>query len=358
MPRHANDRIPIPWSRRLRRFREQVLPIVLFLVLIATIGLLWRDHVMPVELIGEVLVQRAEVVVPTAGQVVQVHVRHFERVRHGDAVALVMTTDPVLLESRLAVIRAELGLLLHSLDPVIGLRRSDLDYERLLVELMNQRVSLATSEVHRVHAENQYLRISRLRAEDLASEADFESAAAAHAALETEVAGRRDLIVSLQENLSRLSLPADRSPEDPLRAAIQLHEKRLSLVEAELGSVILRAPLDGMVGLIHRNPGEHVLAGESLLTVMAETGDRVLAYMRQPIRVRPKVGMAVRIKARTREGGSGMGEVLHVSSQLEPLPDIMLAPGMRPEKALPLLISLPENLKVLPGERVDLALLR
>ncbi|MDY0109092.1 MAG: HlyD family efflux transporter periplasmic adaptor subunit [Candidatus Krumholzibacteria bacterium] len=357
MARRVADRIAIPWPRRLRRWRAQALPLVVFLLLVAVVTRLWRDHVLPVELIGEAQAQRAEVVVPVAGQVVQMHVRPFERVHRGEPLAMVMTTDPVLLESRLAVIRAELELLLHSFDPVVGRQRSALDYERLRVELMNQRVDLASAEVNLVHAENQYERIRRLHAEGMASDADYEIAMATHTALAAEVSGRQELVSSLTEDLARLHLPALTSPEDPLRAAIRLHEERLREVEAELGPVTLRAPIDGMVGLIYRNPGEHVLAGEPLLTVMAETSDRIIAYLRQPIRVRPQVGMAVRVQARTREGGAGVGEVLHVSAQLELLPEDMLAPGMQPEKALPVLISLPEGCRLLPGERVGLALL-
>ena len=93
------------------------------------------------------------------------------------------------------------------------------------------------------------------------------------------------------------------------------------------------------------------------MTVMAETSDRIVAYMRQPLRVQPEVGMTVKVQAPTREGGAGLGRILHVAAQLEPLPEVMLAPGMRPEMALPLVISLPEAVRARPGERLSLSLL-
>jgi multidrug resistance efflux pump len=278
-------------------------------------------------------------------------------VRHGDPLAVVMTTDPSLLEAQLAVIQAEVDLLRYSLDPLIGRQRSDLDYERLRVELMSQRAAQATAEVRRLHAENDLARARQLYADDLIAIAELEQAITDHEALVTEIAGHRAIVSMLQDELERLNLPSAAGAEETLLAAIRVHEQRLRVVEAELAPVTLRAPLDGRVGLILRGAGEHVMAGEPLLTVMSETTDHVIAYLRQPLRVEPTVGMAVRVTAPARDRGAGLGRVLQVSAQLEPLPELLLAPGMRPEKALPLLISLPEGMRVRPGERLELSLL-
>lgn len=350
-------RIPIPLSRRLKLLRTQVLPLVVFLGLVGVIVQLWREHVLPVDLIGEAMARRAEVTTPRTGKVVQLYVHPFSSVRHGDPLAVVMTTDPALLEAQLAVIRAEVDLLRHSLDPLVGRQRSDLDYERLRVELMDQRVAQATAEVRGLHAENHLRRATQLHADELISIADLEQAAADVDALTAELAGRRATVASLQTELDRLALPSAGTPEEPMLAAIRVHEERLRLVEAELAPVTLHAPLDGQVGFILRAAGEYVMAGEPLLTVMAETSDRVLAYLRQPLRAEPEVGMPVRIKGTSRDRGSGIGRVLHVAAQLEPLPEIMLGPGMRPEKALALIISLPAEVAAKPGERLEISFL-
>lgn len=351
------DRIPIPPGRRLKLLRERGLPLVVFMVLVVAITQLWREHVLPVDMIGEAMAQRAEVVVPQDGQVVQVHVRPFAPVRHGDPLAVVMTTDPALLEAQLAVIQAEVDLLRYSLDPLVGRQRSDLDYERLRVELMSRRAAQATAEVRRLHAENDLARVRQLHADDLISGAELERAITDHEVLVTEIAGHRRIISMLHDELERLDLPSAAGAEETLLAAIRVHEQRLRLVEAELAPVTLHAPLDGRVGLILRGTGEHVTAGEPLMTVMAETTEHVIAYLRQPLRVEPEVGMAVRVKAPSGDRGAGLGRVLQISAHLEPLPEMLLAPGMRPEKALPLLISLPEGVRLRPGERVELSLL-
>ncbi len=361
MTRHAPDarpgRIPVPPSRRLRLARQRLLPLIVFAVLVAVIVRLWHEHVLPVALVGEAAAGRSEISAPRAGQLVHLHVRPFAAVRQGDPLAVLMTTSPALLEAQLAVIRAEVDLLRHSLDPVIGRRRGDLDYERLRVELMDQRVALATGEVRRLHAGNSLQRARQLFADELIAIAALEDAAAAYEALVAEVAGRQEIVAGLQAELDRLALPPVDGADRTMLAAIRVHEERLRLVESELAPIVLQAPLDGQVGLVLRGVGEHVVAGEPLLTVVSAVADHVLAYVRQPLRVQPEVGMAVRIRAPSRDRGEGVGRVLRVAAQLEPLPELLLGPGLRPEKALPLIVSLPAGIAVRPGERLELALL-
>lgn len=355
MAKSAYKKIPLPFPERMRIVRQRVVPPIVFVLLLTMSWQLWRDYVVPVELIGEVEARRADVIAPQAGRLAQVYVRSFDRVQSGEQVAVLVTTDPAILESQLAVIRAEVELLLVSLDPLIGRRRADLDYERLRLEQMSQRVALATAEAHRIRSQNQLRRLARLYRDELAAISELEEARAEYEALIAEIEGREEIIESLNAELARLHIPV-REDDDPLGKAIRVHEERLRLVEAELSPVALHAPVDGMVGMIQRVAGEHVMAGEPIMTVMSETSDRVVAYMRQPIRLRPEVGMPVRVQARTREGGAGIGQILHVSAQLEDLPEMLLPPGLRPEKALLLLVSLPEGLNVLPGERVDLTI--
>jgi multidrug resistance efflux pump len=44
-------------------------------------------------------------------------------------------------------------------------------------------------------------------------------------------------------------------------AAIAVQEAKLRLTEAELGPLLLRAPLDGVVAAIYHRSGEAVIAG-------------------------------------------------------------------------------------------------
>lgn len=350
-------RIPVPLARRLGHLRRRALPLVLFIGLVAAIGKLWTEHVLTATLIGEVVAQRAEIIAPGDGRLVQVPVQAFSRVQRGDPLAVVLTADPALLEAQLAVIRAEADLLRYTFDPLIGRQRSDLDYQRLRVELMDQRAAQAAGEVRLLQAGNERQRARLMHAEGLIPLAELERIETEHDALEVGIAGQRALVASLQQELDRLGLPEGGQGEQPILAAIRVHEERLRLVEAELAPVVISAPFTGQVGRILRGPGEHVLAGEPLMTVMAETGDRILAYMRQPIRVEPEVGMTVRVQGPSRDPRTGLGRVLHVAAQLEPLPEMLLGPGLRPEMALPVVISLPAGIDARPGERLELSLL-
>jgi hypothetical protein len=76
--------------------------------------------------------------------------------------------------------------------------------------------------------------------------------------------------------------------------------------------------------------------------------------------------MKVEVRARGGKREIGIGEVLSVGSQLEPISPVLMprtssnlpfgngGSGMLVENGLPLMVSLPPNLSLYPGEVVDL----
>jgi pyruvate/2-oxoglutarate dehydrogenase complex dihydrolipoamide acyltransferase (E2) component len=132
--------------------------------------------------------------------------------------------------------------------------------------------------------------------------------------------------------------------------------------------VELLAPFDGVVSVVHRWSGETVQAGEPILTVSQEKPSRVVAFIRQPLQVDARPGMKVEVRSRARTREIGVGEVIRVGAQLEPIfPSMLPRNGASSpsggdgrasvENGLPILVSLPANLPLLPGEVVDLRVL-
>jgi multidrug resistance efflux pump len=117
----------------------------------------------------------------------------------------------------------------------------------------------------------------------------------------------------------------------------------------------LVSPIDGAVTYLHRQAGDKVTAGEPLIIVSGDQPDRIVAFLRQPIAFAPAEGMKVSVRARARDRREAEARILKVSPQLSPIPASLL-PGhpVGMEKGLPILVSVPPELKLYPGEIVEL----
>jgi hypothetical protein len=81
--------------------------------------------------------------------------------------------------------------------------------------------------------------------------------------------------------------------------------------------------------------------------------------LHSPILDEPKVGMEVQIRTRGLRREVGLARIVEVGAQLESVPLALLSP-MRlagAELGLPIDVSLPANLRIRPGELVDITLL-
>ncbi len=341
----------------------RALPVLAFLGASSLCVILWRmDHGVPV-LAGEVEAVLANVASPEAGALVQLKVDRFQPVLAGEPIAMVQSVRPEVLSNQLAAVRANIELLKASMDPVVGRYRAGLDYERLRLDGMQQQVELAAARARLFYEESQLERTQELFRQNtnILSQDQLDIATRDRDSLRDEVRQREQLVAAYAAMASRLGLPRELiqvDPElDPLRAAIAVEEQQLKVVEAEMGPLVLRAPISGMVSQVYRRIGETVVAGEPIVTIAATTSERILAYVRQPVAQEPRVGMEVEVRTRTRPRQVGLGRVTHVGSKMEMFTAPLRVRGFdqSQERGLPFHVSLPKGLSVHPGELVDLA---
>jgi multidrug resistance efflux pump len=360
------DPIPTNRSQRWREFRIRIAPALVFLLAGAAVVFVWRDNVAAPTLLGEVEKIHANVSSPKGGKLAQLNVVRLQRVKGGDVIAKIITTDPQILQSSLAVIQAEIRLLRVNLQPVLGQQRYAMNYDHLRLDWMDQRVLLATARVRLELAELELRRTEELFKDKIVSQQVLDSARTARDSLQTEVKERTALVAEQEQKLQTLRLSEtdaasgqESSPEDILRASIKVQEEKLRLTEAELSPITLTVPMDGTVSAIHHRSGEAIIAGEPIVTLTALSSDRIVGYMRQPLVLEPKVGMKVEVRARSLNRTVGQAEILQVGSQLEPISPTLL-PLSNPhlhEFGLPVLVALPPSQKLYPGEIVDLRIL-
>lgn len=369
--------VPTPARLRWREFRIQVLPWVVYAATVAAVATIWVQHVVPPQLVGQVDLVQAQVLSTQPGRLVDVAVDQFQTVRAGEPVARVITTDPAVLESTLAVIRAEVALLREQSDPVLTRERAQVDFERLRLDWLDQRAALAAARARLAFAQAEVSRLQSLEKapEGIVSQSELDLAVSNRDALKAEVTEREALVAQIETSMQRFRVSditrADQAKDDPLKAAIDLQESRLRQAEAQLAPLTLRAPIDGVVSALYRRTGENVTAGEPIMTITSPHSDRIVAYVVPPIRMVPQPGMPVEIVRRSGRRQSAQGRITHVGQYMEMVPQTLTGNAVGEPVlvgrdrlpggvngpitwGIPLEITLPPELGLRPGELVDL----
>jgi multidrug resistance efflux pump len=233
-----------------------------------------------------------------------------------------------------------------------------MNWLRHRVDLAEARARLAFAEAEADRA----LRLSKAtNGVPFVSQAELQMAQRNLDALRAEIAERQLLVRDVGGQIEKMA-PDERkmSEEVPasIEAALAVEQRALEAVESQLNPTILLAPIDGFVSAVHRLSGEAVQAGEPILTISGMRAEKIIAYVRQPLQQRPQVGMTVEVRSRSEGRLAGRGEVLSVGGQLEPiLPELMVyraATAPEVEYGLPVLLTVPQELGLIPGEIVDL----
>ena len=364
--------IPTPLRQRLKPIRQKWVPALVLLLVFLAIALIWRRMARPTTFVGIVEMVQTIVTTPDAGVLTNISINPLQEVVAGDVVAEVVTTDPRTVSSRLSVLRGRMQLMEMELDPVLNRQRNALDYERLMVDCAKIRDDLATARAMLEGARSKFKLETELREQGIASRETYEEALANKNALEASVAEKEKIVALTEKSLERLSYMADSfvpgGENDPLKAALGVEEDKMKLFQAKLRPLELQAPIDGIATLVHKRPGEQVLPGDPIITITARKAERILGYLPQAFPINPTVGMKVEVATRSPLSFwrvRSVATITGVSPHLETITNMLvrpITPGLSMDQQLPVLgrvvsISLPADLKLLPGQPLDITLL-
>ena len=355
--------IPTPPAQRWREFRLRGIPVIVFLTGLAGVALLWNKNLMPSNIVGEVQGTSANVASTVAGLLTELRVDQYDRVTAGQPVAKVMTTSPENMEAALAVIRNDLNVTRARM--MQDQQRNNLSYQQARMDLLSQRIELATAKIRLQQAESEFERVTILFREKIAPEGvgsrdsvtGYEVALRDRDALRIEVEEKGELVSDMEQALKEFR-PLTTSNDnallnDAINAAISAQEEQLRRTE---GGTTLRAPMDGTVSIVYRRSGENIVAGEPLLTIGSERAERIIGFIRLPISYQPKVGDTVEIRTRGSNAQKASATIQKIGSHMELFTQPLRVRGFAAaqERGLPILVNLPANLNVYPGEIVDL----
>ena len=364
--------IPTPLRQRLKPIRQKWVPMIVLLVVFVAIALMWRRMARPTSFVGMVETVQTVVTTPDAGMLTNISINPLQEVVAGDVVAEVMTTDPRTANNRLSVLRGRMQLMEMELDPVLNRQRNALDYERLMVDCAKIKDDLATSKAMLEGARSKFKLESDLKEQGISSTQTYEAALAQKNALEATVSEKEKIVALTEKSLERLAYMADSfvpgGENDPLKAALGVEADKVKLFQAKMRPLELQAPIDGIVTTLHKRPGEQVQPGDAIVTITARKPERILGYLPQAFPINPTVGMKVEVATRSPLSFwrvRSVATITGVSPHLETINNLLvrpITPGLSAEQQLPMLgrvisISLPADLKLLPGQPLDITLL-
>jgi multidrug resistance efflux pump len=337
--------IPSPPGTAFREFRIRYLPAITFASVLTLTAVTWQNYVAPSNLVGEVESVRSIITSTQPGRLAELSVNHLQHVLAGDLIARVLPADPQLVDAQVSLTRARMIFLREGVDARVRQQNNRVNYAQLKLDWLDQRVELAALKARLTLLEAEVIRARRAQdgvgtttdspAIPFGSVAELQEAEADYNSALAETTEREKLITEIEATMNQLS-PADAKLNEDipnaLRSAVAVQEQELKLLEAQLAPVSLTAPSD-------------------------LRGDRVVAFLRQPLNLEPTTNTLVEVRSRSLERAIGQGRVVAVGTQMEPiLPQLL--PGRSnpnvPEYGLPILVSLPPEVPARPGEIVDL----
>ncbi len=358
----ASKPVPVPLTQRFQDLRLRIIPVIVFCAAFIALAVLWKENLSAPTLVGQAEPYEAHVTSYKPGMISELDVTRFQAVKKDDPVGRVLVTDPKILASSLAVIEAEIESLRVGLQPIASQQRTAMDYSQLRLDWMRQRAQLAIARVNLQLAETDLHRTAELYKDKIVAERTYDQAKAAQERLKNEVVELSRLVDEQGKSLNDLqitNLDLAKINDSPLRAAIAVQESKLKLTEAELSPIVLRAPLDGKVSAILHRSGEAINAGEPIATITAYNSVRIIGYLHSPITDQPRVGMQVQVRTRGLHREVGQATITEIGTEIEPVAPALLGPVKLAnlEMGLPISISIPPDLRIMPGELVDLTIL-
>jgi multidrug resistance efflux pump len=357
--------IPTPPAQRWREVRLLYLPRTVFVVGVVVAAVLWSRWVTPAALVAEAEVVGADIRSTQAGTLVALKAGMLEQVKAGQVVGQVANPNVRLLDSTLAVIRAEIAMIAATMQGVTDRQRVALEFERLQLDWMGYRVELAGLQGKLQLAEAELARFEPLHRSGMITAEAFDQIKINRDALARQSKEQAAMIAQIEPRIRGFSTPeqqaAGLSSDNAIAAAIKVQEAKLKLAEEQLRPEPLTAPIDGVVSLVLRRAGETVVPGEVIVRIHAAKPARLTGFLRQPVTTPPKPGTVATVTTRGTPRVSGQARILQTGAAMEPITPSLVAalhlpPNQPVESALRIVFAVPEGMSLLPGEHVDVSL--
>jgi HlyD family secretion protein len=220
--------------------------------------LLWRPEP-ATPILGVVRTTEIRIAPEVAGLLAAIKVEPGMSVRAGDIVAELSAVE---LTASVAQARAQLTAAKASRENVYAGVRAE--------QVASLAAEIAKAKARLDYTQAQLTRVNTLASEDYAAKQALDQA-------ENDVANARADVADAESNHQAAVAGPTREERAVADAEVEAAASALAVLERRLNKTILRAPADGVVGVIVAEVGENIRAGQPVL-VVAETGKQFLSF--------------------------------------------------------------------------------
>lgn len=378
--------IPTPLRRRLEILRLRLLPFVGFLVCVLIVSSVWHRRVGVATGVGRAQLEVREARAPMDRKLMDLpgetgwhelfaHVEKDQLIARLDDEKTTKAIDVASLEIKklgkdYEAVTEQIKLDLFGRDDavrrIIEQRERELRLLDLRLELFKNEVELRGNQallesqeeelalIRGAHAEGAVARVDRIQ---LKGERDQTLALIRQSqATKQEIREQLDEAEKAKEEFATLDFGIDARIEPllaPIDAQIEIQQATVDLLQVELDDLEIRSPIAGLISAIHFRPGQSVLPGDPIVTISSVESNRIIFYVRQGMNVDPVVNQPVRIRQRRRGARRVDSRIVDIGPGYELVPLELRSDPMMNELGHPILIEIPEELALRPGELVD-----
>jgi HlyD family secretion protein len=239
--------------------------------------LLWRPEP-ATPILGVVRTTEIRIAPEVAGLLAAIKVEPGMSVRAGDIVAELSAVE---LTASVAQARAQLTAAKASRENVYAGVRAE--------QVASLAAEIAKAKARLDYTQAQLTRVNTLASEEYAAKQALDQA-------ENDVANARSDVADAESNHQAAVAGPTREERAIADAQVEAAASALAVLERRLNKTILRAPADGVVGVIVAEVGENIRAGQPVL-VVAETGKQFLSFnAREDLLRGLTVGAAVNVR--------------------------------------------------------------
>ena len=345
-------RIPTPPGTRWREIRFKYVPLLVFLGTAVLIWQFWAN--LPpstgVRGIGEGAVSL--LASPADGYMQDVAVGNRGRIEAGNAIVTIVPFDP---RARMDLFQAQLQISRLTMEPSL-VDRNAVNYEQLRFDALRLKSQLEMARQNLQYAETMLPRHEALLKERLISQDIYDTTLKNRNFYRAEVQETGKALKQIEERIEQLRPIAESAVggTNLMQTMLPQLEHQMSAVETNWNPITLTAPISGEVSLI-RQEREFVRVGEPILTINSDRSDKIVAYLKQPIPFEPEVGMQVEVVTRGRKPLRFVTEVAQIGARVEVITNAIayLPAGAVVDSGLPVILPVPPDIQVRPGEVVD-----
>ncbi len=359
-------KIRTPLRRRLQWVRCRLVPLVVWLGVVAVVVMFWRERVAMFDAPGMIEAERQAVIAPLqSGTLVGLTVGLSQEVEPGTVVARL---DDAAVRAGLEVAQAELKRLQAELQATERRLRDEAELERANLFSKTRNYAVRTEQLRldkldrMIQLENDQVELQRLGAmlersralhdRSVIGDQEYDDVKFRYEALKRKIAASKEALTVVERQLAA-ALDAGGMPDElvraesievalkPLREAINVQLKRLDEVRLQREALVLRSPIGGVITAVYRRVGDTVLAGDPVVAVADLGTMQVVSFVEQGRPLEPREGMVVEVRRRFPQVQVARARVVRVGSQVERIPRDYLGNSPLRRWGVRVLIELP-----------------